>query len=351
MSRNYNIKWSQNDYERLKKATRNAKDKARRMAKSNPGVSLPDIPTFAQLKATISTRNEFNKALNQLQSFSHRGGEQRMSTNIGRLEQNQVATLQKELNRVAAQFNAKVDSLSKRYEGQNVLIPEKIDPGTYADKDGNSYLVKAKDLRAEISSLREFVTRKGSDDIVDIDGNNNNIKITKWQKEYIEKSAATVNEARAERMAEYQERAEKHKTDRGRWNTEATSYKPTKTFTGNQTMADLQYKLRQLRKERRSDYWATRDEIARQAYIGKLEQDFSSDDTKQIIKAIREMDINEFKEILMNDPDDFKTLYAPDEITTAQALIKLTEMYIKDEKVKQRLINKFEARIEALQGQ
>ena len=89
MSRQYNIKWREQDEKELRRVVRNFNDKLRRLVKNNPENKniLPQFYnqnseqfesrlTVNMLKDLIQTRADYNRQLNMLKRFSKRGAEE-----------------------------------------------------------------------------------------------------------------------------------------------------------------------------------------------------------------------------------------------------------------------------------
>lgn len=89
MSRQYNIKWREQDEKELRRVVRNFNDKLRRLVKENPENTniLPQFwneksqefesrITVQSLRELIQTRADYNRQLNMLKRFSKRGAEE-----------------------------------------------------------------------------------------------------------------------------------------------------------------------------------------------------------------------------------------------------------------------------------
>ena len=89
MSKQYNIKWREQDEKELRRVVRNFNDKLRRLVKENPENQniLPQFwneqtqefesrVTIKNLKELIQTRADYNRQLNMLRRFSRRGAEE-----------------------------------------------------------------------------------------------------------------------------------------------------------------------------------------------------------------------------------------------------------------------------------
>ena len=77
MSKQYNIRWKQDDNQELRKAVKNFNAKISRLEKKDPQnkEALPEKITVKQIKELISTRQDLKRELNALQRFSKRGAE------------------------------------------------------------------------------------------------------------------------------------------------------------------------------------------------------------------------------------------------------------------------------------
>lgn len=89
MSKQYNIKWREQDEKELRRVVRNFNDKLRRLVKENPENQniLPQFwneqtqqfesrVTIKNLKELIQTRADYNRQLNMLRRFGRRGAEE-----------------------------------------------------------------------------------------------------------------------------------------------------------------------------------------------------------------------------------------------------------------------------------
>ena len=219
----------------------------------------------------------------------------------------------KELARSVRNFNAKVKRLEKKYTGQDVILPEKV-----SIKDIKDLVNTRRDLQREIKSLQRFTTR-GSEKFVTIPNTDNNITLTKWQKEEMSRRAGIVNRKRSQRRKAIEEKELSYKGQRLGYNRGAVGMgrpdelvlRPTKTFTKKMTKQDVRYKFKHFMRESQSDYWHKRDIAMREGFIKALEQNFNMHDIKDVKEAIMDMDIDDFKETLLSNPEDFSTAYPP----------------------------------------
>ena len=177
-----------------------------------------------------------------------------------------------------------------------------------------------RDLQRELKSLQTF-TQRGSETIVDVPITDSNIQMTQWQKSEMSKRAAIINRKRTQRRKELEAQELQHggkelgytRGEIGMGKAEAVQLRPTATFTPKMEKRDLKAKWEHFMRESQSDYWKKRDILMRENYIKALEQNFNPKDIKDIVQHIREMDLDQFKDKLLTNPEDFNTAYPPDE--------------------------------------
>ena len=77
MSKQYKIKWTQQDLNELNRVVKNYNSKITRLSKKDPSIKniLPEKVATADLKELIKTRQDLNRELNALKRFSKRGAE------------------------------------------------------------------------------------------------------------------------------------------------------------------------------------------------------------------------------------------------------------------------------------
>lgn len=217
----------------------------------------------------------------------------------------------KQLSKAVRNFNAKVKRLENKYEGvSGTVIPEKV-----TMKEMRELIGTRRDLQKELKSLQNF-TQRGSEELVRAD-TQDNIFLTKWQKQELEKRSRAVNAGRAKRRAELESKELINKGEGlgytrgavGMGKAEALQLRPTKPFTAKMRKSDINAKMAHFRRESQSDYWKKRDILMRDNYIKALNNTFNSKDVRGIVTKIQNMSIEEFKDIVMSLPDDFDSAY------------------------------------------
>lgn len=222
---------------------------------------------------------------------------------------------EKELKRVVKNYNAKVNRLKKSADKQTkAALPENI-----TVKQLKELVNTRADLKRELNSLKRF-SKRGSEEIVDVPGNDYNLKTTRWQKNEMSRRAATINRVRAKRRKEF---AEIEMTDRGKkvgytrgalgmGRAEEKSLEPIKPFTPKMGRADFNMKNKILLKESQSTYWNERDELMKQNYIKSLKENFNENDIKDVVENINKMDFKEFRKTFEAEGGNFELSYPPD---------------------------------------
>lgn len=241
-----------------------------------------------------------------------------------------------ELTRAVKNFNAKVKRLEKKYGNSDVILPEKV-----SMKQMRELISTRRDLQRELKSLQSF-TQRGSETIITIPNTDNNIQVTKWQRDEMTKRASVINRKRTIRRKELEQTELENRGkalgytrgDIGMGKVEAIQLRPTSTFTKKMSKADVKAKWEHFMRESQSDYWKKRDVLMRENFIKALEQNFNPKDVKDIVANIRNMDLDEFKDKLLADPEDFSTAYPPDEEQYQAYLSKLRSTWQTKEKPK-----------------
>lgn len=217
---------------------------------------------------------------------------------------------EQELKRVVKNYNAKLSRLAKKDPENKNALPEKVSAAQLRDM-----IETRQDLNRELNSLRRF-SQKGAEEIVEVPDNDYNLKITKWQREEINRRVAVINRTRKQRLEKLQE-TEATQGGKGLGYSAAPmmgkaaelSLSPVKGFTKYMNRADLSKRYKQLLKESQSGYWDSVDERTRRNYISGIMQNFSEGDMSDIVEAIENMDIKEFRQKFDADTGKFETLY------------------------------------------
>ena len=222
---------------------------------------------------------------------------------------------QQELSKAVKNYNAKLRRLEKKYEGTGVILPERM-----SVKQIKGLVNTRRDLQREVKSLQRF-TRRGSEEVITIPNTDNNIQVTKWQRDEMSRRAGIINRRRNERRKALEEQELEHggkslgytRGDIGMGKADQIALRPTHTFTKSMSAYDVKKKFEHFQRESQSDYWHKRDILMRENFIKALEENFNPKDVKDVVDAIRNMDLEKFKDKLLSNPEDFSTAYPPDQ--------------------------------------
>ena len=228
-----------------------------------------------------------------------------------------------ELSKAVKNFNAKISRIIKKDPSMKNVLPEKVGIGQMRE------LIETRaDLNREINALKRF-TQRGSEELVEVPDNEYNLKITKWQKEEMTRRIGIINKKRNKRLKDLQEteltsRGEDlgyTKGELGMGKAEAVSLSPMKAFSPKMGRSDLKVKFRNIMKESQSTYWNKRDILLKDNYIKSLEENFNTENIKDIIQAIQDMDYKEFKQKFDAEGGNFELSYPMGNIETEMEYI------------------------------
>lgn len=221
-----------------------------------------------------------------------------------------------ELRKAVKNFNAKIDRLAKKDPKSKSALPEKV-----TVRQMKELVSTRQDLKREINSLRRF-SKRGAEELVEVPDSYYNLKVTKWQKEDMNRRAAVINRRRNARR---QEIADIEMTDRGKslgytrgqlgmGKADEVALEPMKVFTPKMTYTDMRKKMDVIRNESQSTYWNRREIMMMNNYIKSLKENFSENDpdVKSIIEAIENMDFKQFYKIWQAEGGNFEMSYPGD---------------------------------------
>ena len=98
----YNIKWKKGDYISLGKAVSQFNKKINQLNVQEKKLYLPELKNYEDVKSNIHSRNELNRILRSLKSFSKEGAEDLVKINnveITKWQQNELKTLSRNAER------------------------------------------------------------------------------------------------------------------------------------------------------------------------------------------------------------------------------------------------------------
>ena len=220
----------------------------------------------------------------------------------------------RELKRVVRNYNAKLNRLARKNPEIKNVLPEKV--GVRQLKE---LINTRQDLKRELNSLKRF-SKKGSEQIVDVP-NNDTLKITKWQREEMNRRVAVINRRRKHRLdlienIDVESRGEKtgyKLRDIGMGKVETNELRPMQAFYSTMDVTGLRKKWDTIIRHSQSDYFTQRDYQLRDNFIKGLKENYNEGDILDVIKSIESMDIGDFLGEFYKDPGAFEWVYPPSE--------------------------------------
>lgn len=316
MSKQPNIRWLQRDDEALRKAAKNYNAKITRLEKTKPHLTnfLPQRVSVRELRNEIQTRSDFNRKIDKLVEFAQRDIDSTYDLKRRRTFKYTDAD-NAALSAAVKKFNAKIDRLGRSNPEIKNALPEKATVKQYKKVIGTR-----RDLNSELKSLERFL-KEGSEKIVDVPDSEYNLKITQWQKDEMLQRVDKINKKRKER---YEAIKDVEMTQQGEGlgytvgqameaigmgSIDKNATEPMNAFTEKMNRTGLNYKFKSILYESQSSYWNEREEIMKNTYIRTILENFSSDDVKDVIAAIENMDFKDFYKSYLADSGKWESIY------------------------------------------
>lgn len=236
-----------------------------------------------------------------------------------------------ELNKAVRNFNAKITRLTKKNPKEANALPDKI---TVVQM--KKLINTRQDLKREINALRRF-SKRGAEEIVFAPDNDNNLKLTKWQRTEMNRRVAIINRKRAERLKDLSnlEATSRGKglgyklSEVGMGRATEMSLTPMNAFTPGMTRTWLKKKFLGILAESQSDYFNEADEQLRQNIIKAITENFNINDVSDVVKSIENMDIRDVLKIYQAEGGNFEDFYPNDMDKYNAHLNKIKATWIK----------------------
>ena len=233
---------------------------------------------------------------------------------------------EKELRRVARNFNDKLRRLVKANPENKNILPQFYNENT--DQFESRITVETlkgliqtrQDFNRQLNMLKRF-SKRGAERIVEAPENEYGTKTTLWQRQETARMVGLVNRRRQERLDRLNLVEMANSEGKlgytlgqmfGMGLASVNKLKPTKAFTKSQSQTDLKYKLRSLMGESRKNYYRDRDQLLKDNYIKALTENYAESDIRDVISAIRSMDSDLFVLKFEARGDKFEMAYPPD---------------------------------------
>lgn len=239
-----------------------------------------------------------------------------------------------ELKRAVKNFNAKIVRLEKKNPAVKSSLPDRV-----TVKEMRELIQTRKDLKKELKSLQNF-TKRGAETLVKAPNNaDDNIFITKWQRDDMLARQKSVNISRGVRRANFAKLQAKDRgkelaytvggrqTQIGMGKAEEKVYMKINAFTPTQSKWDIRERHKTLRKESQSQYWTERDKLLRDNYIKSIERNFRDDDAAPIIAKIKSMDLSDYMKLHHQEDLHIEDNYTDNEDDYQKELSKLNAVW------------------------
>lgn len=234
---------------------------------------------------------------------------------------------EKELRRVARNFNDKLRRLVKENPENKNILPQFYNQKTEQFESRitiatlKELIQTRQDYNRQLNMLKRF-SKRGAEKIVEAPDNQYGTRTTAWQRKETARMVAIVNKKRQERLdllnaVEMMDASGKLGYTVGEMFgmglASKNKLKPTKAFTPSQSQTDLKYKLRSLMQESATNYHQDRDKLLKENYIKSLEQNYRTSDIQDVISSIRAMPSDLFILKFEAKGDAFEFAYPPDQ--------------------------------------
>ena len=310
MPKQSHIRFRENDLKELRRVVKNYNAKLSRQRtkliendERYQASQLPQKASVRELRAAIGTRKEFNAELTRMKNYISTGERYTIDQNT-----------KKSLYATTRDFNKKLDRLSAKAktQGERAALPERLDPEKLIRMSSNK-----DELKKFITDFKGFLHR-GAEELVELPNSKHNIKLTKWQKDFMENRLDSINEAREQEAAAWRATEVKYGGKKAGYTQgearvgmgEPDELKPMNLYNYSSTYSDMREKMRLIMRESQDGYWDARTELARINYTEKLDRILGNHPIgKMLLKHVKGMDLDDFKRTLKSEDDLFLLLY------------------------------------------
>lgn len=236
------------------------------------------------------------------------------------------ASDEREARRIIRNFNDKLRREIARNPSNKSALPQFFNPdtGEFESKitfeNFKSMVDTRADYNRELNALKRF-SRRGAEKIVNIPGNYNEARTTRWQLRELSRRTSIINQKRQARL-EKKSALETIDTLGKTGFTYGQAYamgmisdntlKPTTAYTEGMQQGDIKRKYRSLMMESGQRYYETKDIQLKENFIKGLEETWKPEEIKEIVNKIRSMPPDEFIEKFDKKAGDtFSDIYFP----------------------------------------
>lgn len=233
-----------------------------------------------------------------------------------------------EARRIIRNFNDKLRREIAKNPRNKPALPQFYNPNTgefenkLTFKNFKNMVETRADYNRELNALKRF-SKRGAEAIIDVPGNYNKARTTRWQLQELSRRTSIINQKR-------QARLDKKATLEMLDTLGKTGYtygqalqmgliqenvlKPTTPYTEGMQQGDIKRKYRSLMIESQQKYYSKKDLQLKENFIKGLEETWKKSEIRDIVAKIREMDPEDFLEKFDAKADNaFQDIYFPNE--------------------------------------
>lgn len=215
-----------------------------------------------------------------------------------------------QLKQVVSDFNKKLTRLKKENPSIKSSLPEKV-----KFSDIKKVIANKQEFNKNVKRLERFL-KPNAEKLVEVKDTRENIKITKWQYQEMNKLVKDVNRNRKERWEQLASKqlkvgAEELNYTRGQVGMGSqleNELKPTTAFSSSMENYDVKKRYKSLLIQSSSDYFRKRDYILRDNYIKTLKEEYGND-SKEVVQKIKQMSIDDFLSTFYEQDHPFEFIY------------------------------------------
>jgi hypothetical protein len=233
---------------------------------------------------------------------------------------------EREARRIIRNFNDKLRREIAKNPRNKPALPQFFNPNTGEFESRLTFqnfknMVETRaDYNRELNALKRF-SKRGAESIIDLPGNYNEARTTRWQLQELSRRTSIINQKR-------QARLDKKATIEMLDTLGKTGYtygqalqmgliqenvlKPTTAYTEGMQQGDIKRKYRSLMIESQQKYYNKKDLQLKENFIKGLQDTWKESEIREIVAKIRAMDPEEFLEKFDAKADNaFQDIYFP----------------------------------------
>lgn len=211
------------------------------------------------------------------------------------------------LRKAVKNFNARRARLIKKFPEKEKAFPEKV-----TVKAMKELIQTRNDLKREIRALNRFKHKTA--ELIVLPNNDNNLEITKWQRNEMSRRAGIINRKRKKRLKDVMETELTYQGEKlgytigqfGMGKADEVALLPVNAFTKGMTRTSLKKKFDALQNESRDMYWTEREQDMQIAFVEAIMQNYNPEDVQDVVKQILGMDFKEFYKVFKSDTHGFE---------------------------------------------